>query len=122
MDDVELLILLSPSFECLDYRSEPLALAYETLEIELRALCILGKHSTNWATSPAPLAFLKLEKNQVTCYQTRTTDSENVNCVLLAASGKCQGSWTTLGPSKAYSTPFKLWRILNTFGSFRNSL
>lgn len=52
MKHFELLILLSLPHKHCYYRHVPWCLVYMHLEIEPRALCVLGKHSTNWATSP----------------------------------------------------------------------
>ena len=49
-DDPELLILLPPPPKWLDYMSPwPV---HVVLGIELKALCTLGNHSTNWTISP----------------------------------------------------------------------
>lgn len=42
------------SFDCWDCRHIPPHLIYVVLKIEPRALCLLGKQSTNWAIFPVP--------------------------------------------------------------------
>lgn len=51
-NDPELLILLPPSPEHWHYRHCHHIQFYMVLETETRAFCVLGKHSTNWVTSP----------------------------------------------------------------------
>lgn len=51
-NDPELLILLPPPPERWHYRHCQHIQFYMVLETEARASSVLGKHSTNWATSP----------------------------------------------------------------------
>lgn len=52
-NDPELLSLLLIPPKCWDYRHAPLHPVSWVLGMEPRASCILGKHSTNWATRPS---------------------------------------------------------------------
>lgn len=55
-DDLEHLIILPSPLLCWHYRCRLPYLAYVVcalLDIKPKALCVLGKHSTNRATSPA---------------------------------------------------------------------
>jgi hypothetical protein len=55
--DLELLILLSQSLECLVDGPVPSYLVYSVLEIEPRALCSLDERSPDLSLSPGPQTF-----------------------------------------------------------------